>query len=101
MEHTLSSKQRKYLKSQANPLRALVQVGKSGVTEECVQSVALALEHHELLKIKFIAHKEEKEQFIDPILQKTGSHFVSMIGHVLTIYREHEEKEKQKYQLPR
>ncbi|MCF7823843.1 MAG: ribosome assembly RNA-binding protein YhbY [Candidatus Marinimicrobia bacterium] len=100
MQKLLSSKQKKYLKSKAHPLKAIIQIGKSGLTEESVLSIAHALEHHELLKIKFLAFKEEKDQYIEPIIQRTGAQFVSLIGHILTIYREHEEQEKRQYQLP-
>jgi len=96
----LSSKQKKYLKSQAHPLKALIQIGKSGVTAECIRSIDTALNSHEMVKVKFIAFKEEKEKFIDEILEGSRSQFVSLIGHVLTLYREHEEAEKRKYHLP-
>ncbi|NQV16879.1 YhbY family RNA-binding protein [bacterium] len=96
----LSSKQKKYLKSQANTLKPLIQIGKSGLTPQSIESVTKALGSHELLKIKFIAFKEEKEKYIDMILEGSRSQFVSLIGHVLTVYREHEEKEKRNYNLP-
>lgn len=97
---TLTSKQKKYLKAQAHPLKALVQIGKSGVTEQSVASIEAALTSHELVKVKFIAFKEEKESFLDEILTGSKAQFVSLIGHVLTLYREHEEKEKRRYKLP-
>ena len=97
----LTSKQKKYLKSQAHPLKPVVQIGKAGVTEQSVRSIELALISHELVKVKFIAFKEDKEQFLDAILEGSQTQFVSMIGHVLTLYREHDEKEKRKYKLPK
>ena len=96
----LSSKQKKYLKSQAHPLKPLVQIGKSGVTQQSIQSIETALGQHELVKIKFIAFKTEKEDFLDDIIEGSRSQFVSLIGHVLTLYRPHEEQEKRKYRLP-
>ncbi len=96
----LTSKQKKYLKSKAHPLKAVIQIGKEGVSEQCIQSIDRALTHHEMVKIKFIAFKEEKEQHLDAILAGSKSKFVSMIGHVLTLYREHDEKDKREYNLP-
>ena len=96
----LSSKQKKYLKSKAHPLKVVIQIGKSGATAECIRSIDAALNSHEMVKVKFIAFKAEKEQFLDEILEGSRSQFVSLIGHVLTLYREHEEVEKRKYQLP-
>ena len=100
MEKQLSSKQVKYLKSQAHSLKPLVQIGKSGLSDESIQSIVKVLADHELIKIKFIAHKEEQDQLIDPILQQTEAQFVCLIGHVLTIYRRHTEPDQRKYHLP-
>ncbi|NQV42282.1 MAG: ribosome assembly RNA-binding protein YhbY [Candidatus Marinimicrobia bacterium] len=97
----LSSKQKKYLKSQAHPLKAVIQIGKAGVTPQSIQSINSALTSHEMVKVKFIAFKEEKEKFLDDILAGSNSQFVSLIGHVLTLYREHEEVDKRKYDLPK
>ncbi len=97
---TLSSKQKKYLKSKAHPLKAVIQIGKAGVTEQSIQSIDTALNSHEMVKVKFIAYKEEKERFLDEIIEGSKSQFVSLIGHVLTLYREHEEVEKRKYTVP-
>ena len=96
----LSSKQKKYLKSKAHPLKAVIQIGKAGVTSQSIQSIDAALNSHEMVKVKFIAFKEGKEKFLDEILEGSKSQFVSLIGHVLTLYREHEEADKRKYVLP-
>ena len=97
----LTSKQKKYLKAQAHPLKALVQIGKSGVTDESIRSIHTAISQHELLKVKFIAFKEEKDSFVEAILEGANAQFVSMIGHILTLYRQHDEQEKRKYKLPK
>jgi len=96
----LSSKQKKYLKSKAHPLRALVQIGKAGVNEQTLQSISVALDQHELVKVKFIAFKEDKEQFLEKIETEANALFVSLIGHVLTLYRENKDPEKRNYNLP-
>ncbi len=96
----LSSKQKKYLKAQAHPLKPLVQIGKAGVNEQTIRSISTALEQHELIKVKFIAFKEEKEQFLDIIERDAQAQFVSLIGHVLTLYRMQEDPEKRNYNLP-
>jgi RNA-binding protein len=97
---TLTSKQKKYLKAKAHPLKPLVQVGKGGVTDPLIQSIDTVLDQHELVKVKFIAFKEEKQDFLDEITTRTSSSFVSLIGHILTLYREHEDPQKRSYRLP-
>ena len=96
----LSSKQKKYLKSKANHLKPVIQIGKSGVNQQIISSIIVALSQHELIKVKFIAFKEDKEQFLDAIVTETDSQFVSLIGHVLTLYKEAEEPEKREFDLP-
>ena len=98
---TLTSKQRKYLKSCAHGLKPVIQIGKAGLTKEVLESIAKGLASHELMKIKFIAFKEEKQDFIEPILEHTGAAHVSTIGHILTLYREAEEAEARKFKLPK
>ena len=47
----LSSKQRAFLRSMANTMDPIMQVGKSGVGEELITSVDNALEARELIKM--------------------------------------------------
>lgn len=97
----LVQNRKKYLKSKAHPLKAVIQIGKAGVTAQSIQSIDAALNSHEMVKVKFIAFKEEKEKYLDEILAGSKSQFVSLIGHVLTLYRENEESDKRKYDLPK
>ena len=99
MQH-LTSKQKKYLKARANSLKPLIQVGKSGVSHQLIQTIDVTLEQHELIKVKFIAFKEEKTDLIDALVEQTRSSFVSLIGHVLTLYREQEDPQKRAFRLP-
>ena len=98
----LSSSQRKYLRSLAHGLKPQVFVGKQGVTETLIQSVEDSLRAHELIKIKFIDHKEkaDKQSISDEIATRTTSHAAGMVGHVLMLYREHPEPEKRRITLP-
>ena len=47
----LTNKQRAYLSSMANPLNAILQIGKSSVTPEIVNSLVAYLEARELINI--------------------------------------------------
>lgn len=98
----LSSSQRKYLRSLAHGLKPQVFVGKQGVTDTLIQSVEDSLRAHELIKIKFIDHKEkaDKQSISDEIATRTTSHIAGMVGHVLMLYREHSEPEKRRITLP-
>lgn len=91
----LTVAERKKLKSEAHHLKPVVQIGRNGITPALISAVEKALTDHELIKIKFQDFKEEKKILADEISEKTGCAIISMIGNVLTVYRENEEKDKQ------
>ena len=49
----LTSKQRKFLEKNAQPLSPLVQIGGAGVTAEQIKQIDSLIAIHELIKIKF------------------------------------------------
>ena len=95
----LKGADRKYLRSLAHELKPLVQVGKSGVTEGLVASVNEVLDQHELIKVRFL-EKEEKKTLADEVALRAQCEQVGMIGHIAIYYREQEDPEKRKIQLP-
>lgn len=99
----LKGYQRKYLRGLAHPLKPVVQVGQKGLTDAVVDSVDEALEIHELVKVKFIEHKErnQKAYFTEIIETKTGAEMVGMIGHTAIFYRPRPDPEKRGIALPR
>ena len=88
-EKNLTGPQLRKLKSLAQHLEPVAKVGKQGVTPAFIQSLLQILAHHELIKLKFTEFKEEKKALAAEIAEKTGSHFVWMVGHVAIFYREH------------
>ena len=63
---TLTSSQRKFLRSRAHHLDPAVLVGKQGVTDTLVRAAQQSLEAHELIKIRFNEFKEEKRELAEP-----------------------------------
>jgi len=95
----LKGADRKYLRSLAHELKPLVQVGKSGVTDGLVASVNDVLDQHELIKVRFL-EKEEKKTLAEEVALRAPCEQVGMIGHIAIYYREQEDPEKRKIQLP-
>lgn len=88
----ITGKQRSYLKSLANNLTPLLQVGKFGINEGLIEQLDKLLEDHELVKITVLQNSPTTAREItDEILEKTGAEFVQQIGNKLTIYRESKE----------
>lgn len=96
----MNSQQRKYLKGLAHPLKPVVSIGKAGLSTELVEAANLALEDHELIKLKFNDHKDQKNALADAICRKTTSQLVGLIGHVAILYRPARNPDKRKIKLP-
>ncbi len=96
----LNSSQRRHLMRIAHHLDPQVIVGKQGVTDTLVRSVAESLEAHELIKLKFNEFKDDKQPHVDAIVRRTGAQHVATRGHVVTLYRQHPEPQRRKIELP-
>lgn len=97
----MTSKQRAYLKGLAANLDAIVQIGKSSVSPEIVESVAEALEARELIKISVLKNCADDPKIIAQILaERTRSQVVQVIGKKIVLYKANTKKEKQKILLP-
>ena len=55
----LSSAQRKHLRGLAHHNEPVVMIGQKGITDALVSETSNALDSHELIKVKFVEHKEE------------------------------------------
>ncbi len=91
---------RKFLRKEAHPLKVLVQVGGAGLSEGLIQAVDSALTDHELIKVRFQEHKEQKKELAPQIAERTRSEIAGLIGHVLILYREAAEEEDRRFVLP-
>jgi RNA-binding protein len=88
---SISEAQRRHLKKLAHHLKPVVIVGNAGLSENVINEIDEALEHHELIKVRINAgDKKERETLIEEISGKTGSNWVVSIGHVAGFYRQAE-----------
>ena len=100
MSTVLTAAQNRFLRGQAHDLKAMLQVGGKGVTDALVSEIDGALEHHELIKIKVAAaDRDERDQLIARIAERSGAALVQRIGHVAVLYRP--SKDKRQIVLPR
>lgn len=93
---SLSNAQIRKLKGLAQHLDPVLHVGREGVTDAFLKSMDASLEIHELVKIKFVAHKEEKKELAPQIAEKTSAALVMQVGHVAVFYREATDPERRK-----
>ncbi len=83
----LPNPQLRKLKAAAQLLEPMFKVGKAGLSEGFVKSVSEALDLHELVKIKFVEFKEQKRELGEQLADKTASHLVMRVGHVVVLHR--------------
>ena len=88
MSTPLTSAQIRFLRGQAHELRAMLQVGGKGVTEALVAELDLALEHHELVKVKVGGEdRDARDAMIADLAGRVGAALVQRIGHTAVLYR--------------
>jgi RNA-binding protein len=97
----LTGAQRKYLRGLAHQLNPAALVGQKGLNQALVDEIETALERTELIKIKFVDHKEKsaKTEILDGLIKQSGASLAGMIGHVAILYRQHENPEKRRIKL--
>lgn len=83
----LNKQAKLYLRGEGRRLDALARVGKDGISPELVNSLNQLLEAHELVKVRFVAHKEDRRALSQEVAAQTGAELVDVIGHVAVIYR--------------
>jgi RNA-binding protein len=95
----LTSAQRKRLRALAHRLEPVVQVGKEGATDEVAEQVDRALAAHELVKVRFVAGKEEKAELVAGLCARTGAVAAGVVGHVAIFFRPHPHPEKRRIRV--
>lgn len=86
----LSKSQIRYLKGQAHHLQPVVLIGAQGLTAGVHKEIDLALNAHELIKIK-LGNLEDalQQEMMDAIVAEHQADLVQKIGHTAVFFREH------------
>jgi RNA-binding protein len=93
MSDALSNPQKRYLRGLAHDLKPVLMVGAKGVTASLVAELELALDLHELIKLKVAAEdRDSRDALIADLVEKSASTLVSRIGHTAVLYRRSKDK---------
>lgn len=85
---SLTGKQKHFLRSLAHHRKPNVAVGAGGLSDSVLQEINIALQHHELLKIKLpTADRIERKQLVQQICATSQADMVQLIGRICLIYR--------------
>lgn len=91
---SLSPKQIRHLRSLAHHIRPVVWIGQHGLRDSVVEEIGVALDAHELIKVKISAEKAEREALIAQIVEVTGAALVQHIGQMAVLFRRNQDKPK-------
>ncbi len=79
---------KKILKARAHALKPVVITGQNGLSDAVINEIDLALEHHELIKVRINASdREERLMMSAEICQRLSAEIIQSIGHIIAIYR--------------
>lgn len=96
----LTSKQRAFLRGLGQSCPAIMQIGKSGITENLIKTVSDALEARELVKLTVLENSgEQPRAILDQLCEALGAEGVACVGRKIVLYRE--SVENKTIELPR
>ena len=91
----ISKHQLKHLKTLTHNLKPVIMIGQNGITENILKELEIALDFHELVKIKIAGEdKENRAEMINQLISASSAETVQKIGKTLTLYRRNNKKPK-------
>ena len=96
----LSTKQISHLRCLAQKRDAMLLMGKQGLTDGFIKMVDQALVDHELVKIRLSGLKDQRKTLAPQMADRTQSSLVTLLGHVVVLYRQQPDPAKRKVTLP-
>jgi RNA-binding protein len=91
--HTMTGKERRYLRALAHRLSPVVIVGQRGLTDAVVRQVDGALNDHELIKVRLGSEcRLGRDELGAALAERTGAELAGEVGRVLILYRPHPER---------
>ena len=89
----ITSKQRAKLRSLANGIDCILQIGKGGVTDNLIVQVCDALKAREIVKMSVLETcPYTAKEAANELAEACGAEVVQIIGKKITLYKRNEEK---------
>ena len=99
---SLSENDTRALRAAAHKLKPIVLIGKAGITEAVLAELNIALDHHELIKIKVPGEDREARRLaIEAVAAQSGAQLVQVIGRIAVLYRKGSKEAKKPQQKPK
>lgn len=84
---SLTVSERLALKARAHQLKPTVMIGNAGLTEPVLKEIAQTLKIHELIKIRVMAERPQREAILTEICSQLNAAPVQHIGKILVVYQ--------------
>ena len=84
---SLTVSERLALKGRAHALNPTVMIGNAGLTEAVLKEIAASLKIHELIKIRVMAERPQREAILAEICTRLNAAPVQHIGKILVVYQ--------------
>ncbi|MBQ3571351.1 MAG: ribosome assembly RNA-binding protein YhbY [Clostridia bacterium] len=89
-----TSKQRSNLRSLAQTIQPITQVGKGGISENLIKSLSEALEARELIKVSVLNNNDDDPKYIaQELAEALNAEVVAVTGKKIVIYRKSSKKD--------
>ncbi len=91
---TLDKTQIKQLKALAHKLKPIVTVGQHGMKDSINDELAIAIEFHQLMKVKInLGDRVERDKLVEELIKEHNAELVQRIGNIAVLYRRNFDKE--------
>jgi len=89
----INKDQKKFLLTRTHALNPVVWIGQNGLSENVLQELNMALDHHELIKIKIrMGDRQLRDKLIEEISLQTKAEQIQKIGNIIVLYRQNREE---------
>lgn len=88
----MDSTDKKRLRAEAHSHKPVIMIGQAGLSPAVLAEIEIALDCHELLKVRIRAERENRKTIGDEIVAATGAELIQMIGQIAVLYRPNPEK---------
>lgn len=93
MSQPLTAAQKRHLRALAHGLKPVILMGAKGLTDALLKELDVALEHHELVKVKLSADdREARDATLDQLANQSQAAIVQRIGNIGVLFRRNKEK---------
>lgn len=88
----LAKQQLQHLRQLAHEIKPIIIIGNKGLTENVMEEIKLALEHHELIKVRVNAgDRDARAKMIEQIINECVAEKVITVGHIVGLYKQAKE----------